>query len=327
MHRPLSTLALAGVATILLLLLGGFTAPAVAQGSVSALHVTWNAPEGCPSGEAVVLDVQRILGGGTSRRAEARADVTRLGPQHWAVHLVTTVDGNPGERSLDADSCGSLASATALILAWTIDPGRARTSPFSAPNEPSASTPWPPAPESFAPRNPTRVRVLLAAGGVGDLGMLPGVGTAAEVTVGVLVGRIRVEAYGSDWLRQDATRAAEGSHLQLLEGALRACYRGQLGRVIELDPCAGGGLDYLASNGFGESMTLQRSGTWGIVRGDLLLVWTLVGPLALRASLGLAVPLARPPVVIIDPQGNDITLHQAAPVTGRAGLGLEVGFP
>jgi hypothetical protein len=91
-----------------------------------AVRLTWNAPSGCPSGDAVMGEVQRMLGGTTSHHATVQADVAEVGPAHWSVHLATNVDGAAGERSLDADSCASLASATALIVAWTVDPAKAR---------------------------------------------------------------------------------------------------------------------------------------------------------------------------------------------------------
>jgi hypothetical protein len=79
--------------------------------------------------------------------------------------------------------------------------------------------------------------------------------------------------------------------------------------------------------GFGETQTYQRDTWWWMARGDLLASWTLLGPFALRALLGVAVPLARPPVVILDSQGGTIQLHQPSRVAGRAALGIEVHFP
>ena len=45
------------------------------------------------------------------------------------------------------------------------------------------------------------------------------------------------------------------------------------------------------------------------------------------ALVGIAVPLSRPPIVILDGQGGTVQLHQASAVAGRAALGLEVRFP
>src|SRR4051812_19779746 len=107
------------------LLLGALSARAAE--SPSPVQLEWDAPRGCPPVESVVEEARRNLGGTTPHRVAARADVTEVGPEHWSVHLFTEVDGVAGERSLEANSCASLASATALILAWTVDPSHAAT--------------------------------------------------------------------------------------------------------------------------------------------------------------------------------------------------------
>src|SRR5690348_13371307 len=119
------------------------SAPAAraAEPATAALDLTWSAPAECPMRDDVMREVERILGGGAPRRARARADVMKLGAERWQVRLVTEVDGAAGERAIEASTCEQLASATALILAWVLDPSRAHDgeTPAAPPSRPAAA--------------------------------------------------------------------------------------------------------------------------------------------------------------------------------------------
>lgn len=330
MHRRIGALALSAVVTVV--------GTAAAADPVS---LVWNAPEEeCPAGSAVLAQVQRILGATTSHHAVARADVTHVDPARWSVHLQTDVDGVQGERTIDATSCESLATATALILALTVDPSKARASLPAAPppkNAEAAPAPAPPPSPSPAPprRKATRLGAFVAIAGAGDLGTMPSPAVAPEVTAGVLFGPVRVELSGDDWGAQNATskeNPSEGAHIHVDDVIARGCFRWRFEPRLELDPCAGAGLVYATSDGFRASNDLsftpyRKSGTWMIADGDLLAAWRLFGPLALRASVGAGLPLARPPFVVLQQQGPSIFLHRSAAIVGRTSLGLEARFP
>jgi hypothetical protein len=300
-----------------------------------AADLEWNAPPGCPDRETVLADVARILHGPPSRRGEARAEVTELAPDRWSVHLVTRVDGTEGERSFDADSCVAIASATALIVAWTIDPVRASQEVSPPPPTPPAPQPLTPAPPrhdvvlpAAASSSRTTVSGVMAVGAQGDLGTLPSAALSGVLSAGIDVGRVHVEASGTAWMSQDATRAGtEGAHLHLLETALLGCWRGVLRPDLEVDPCGGAALAHLTSDGFGETVPESASTWWGSVQGEVLVRWRVAGPLALRASAGASVPFSRPSVVILDAQSGTYDLHHLAVVAGRANLGVEAQFP
>ncbi|HEY8090079.1 MAG TPA: hypothetical protein VIF09_19595 [Polyangiaceae bacterium] len=314
-----------------------------------AAHLEWNVPPGCPARETVLADVARILHGPPSRRGEARADVTELAPDRWSVHLVTRVDGTGGERSFEADSCVAIASATALIVAWTIDPIRASQSP-STPGTSSVPSPLPPAPappplppprpltlsaprrDVVLPTTPsssrTTVSGVMAVGAQADLGTLPSAALSGVLSAGIDVGRVHVEASGTAWMSQDATRAGtEGAHLHLLETALLGCWRGVLRPDLEVDPCGGAALAHLTSDGFGETTPESASTWWGSAQAEVLARWRVAGPLALRASASASVPFSRPYVVILDTLSGTYDLHRPGVVAGRANLGVEAHFP
>jgi hypothetical protein len=320
----------------------GGGAPAVAEAAEPAVPVSlaWNAPAGCPSGDAVLADVNAILGGPTSHHAVARADVTQIAPQHWSVHVTTDVDGAQGERTLEADSCESLAKATALILAWTVDPIKARAAaalaakpapPAPAPEQPTPALPPP------SSSSPIPVAAVVAVSGVGDTGTLQSLAGGAELALGALVGPLRFELSGDYWGRQDASTTAPngvvGARLQLLDAALRACFRWHLDARFELDPCAGGAFAYASSKGYSDAnlasfQSQTNHADWGVVRGDLLAAWRLAGPFALRASVGAFVQPTTPSFYVqIGQTGTQLPLHQPSEVAGRATLGVEAYFP
>jgi len=133
------------VGASLLALCAGITAPSLlrsAHAQQTAWSLAWEAPADCPS-EANVRDaVAQLLGAGAPPPASvsARAVVQRTSSDHWIVQLTTVREGARGERVVEATSCPSLANATALIVALTIDPERvAAHTPAAAPSA-SAST-------------------------------------------------------------------------------------------------------------------------------------------------------------------------------------------
>jgi hypothetical protein len=301
-------------------------APGRATESLSRVELTWNAPSSCPTSDAVLREVQSSLGATPIHRVVARADVTQVAAEHWSVHLATEVDGVIGERSLDANSCASLASATALIVAWTIDPAAARSGPSAAPAASSASRD-----EAVPTPTPTKTREsprgFVATSGRLDLGLLPSAAGGADVTLGASWGPLRGELSGTYWFPQDAPGPVGGTHILLVEGAFRVCVRAFRGARVELLPCAGAGIVHASSDGFGLAPSYRATSDWGIVGGDVLGTWAMFGPLALRASIGVEVPLVRPAFVLLDPNQAEVQLHRAAVVSGRASLGAEVHFP
>jgi hypothetical protein len=308
--------------------------------------LSWNAPPDCPQSDAVLADVQRILGGPTNRVVVARADVTETGPERWSVHLVTSVDGVPGDRTIDANSCASLAAATALILAWTVDPSKG-VAPV-APTEGNGGAPTPPRPAPPEERPPTRDRsdasgsfsAAVAIGGVADSATLPKPGLAGEIALAGLFGPFRVEVSGADWGTQHATQfvlgESEGATIHLFDAAARGCFRWRLGAELEVAPCLGAAIFFATGDGFeGTPGRFQPSHfsnvDWGAAQGDILATWHFFGPLSFRGSVGVGVPLA-PPQFLVDQV--DSTGHVVAPfplhkplVTARAGLGVEARFP
>jgi hypothetical protein len=319
--------------SLLVVALVGAVAPRAE--AAEPVSLAWNAPAGCPTGDAVLSEVNAILGGPTSHHAAARADVTQLAPQHWSVHVATDVDGAQGERTLEADSCESLAKATALILAWTVDPIKARAAALAAKAAPpAAETPAPATPSS-----PIPLAAVVAVSGMGDVGTLQSLAGGVELTLGALVGPLRFELSGDYWGPQNQAHAVngttDGATVQLLDAALHACFRWRLHERFELDPCVSGALVYASSKGYTEGspsfVSKTGSADWAALHGDALAVWRILGPFALRSSIGVVVQPAPPTFFVQVVQANqansNVTLYQSKTVGGEATLGVEAHFP
>jgi hypothetical protein len=319
----------------------GVVSIASLAGAQEPVSLAWNAPTGCPSGESVVADVKTILGGPTPHRVTARADVTQLGPEHWSVHVATDVDGTQGERTLEADSCTSLAKATALILAWAVDPVKARAAMAAKQAGPTAPSPAPAAAGSpertpSTPSSPLPLAAVVAVSAMGDLGTLQSPGGGVQLALGALVGPMRFELLGDDWGTQDVWGQGDavGTHVHLLDGALRACFRWQMAPRFELDPCAGAGLVVASSSGYPSSsptfIAAKNSGDWATLHADFLAAWRIAGPFALRATVGAEAPLTHPDFFFYVTSGQTTTpksLYTLGSVGGAATLGVEAHFP
>jgi hypothetical protein len=118
------SIGIVGCGAMLGLLVALAPRPALAQSA--SFQLRWDAPVGCPDEGYVRTAIEQLLAGGpgSSARVEARAVVGRSETGQWRVRLATVREGATGERSLEAASCRSLADATALIVALTIDPAR-----------------------------------------------------------------------------------------------------------------------------------------------------------------------------------------------------------
>jgi len=113
-----------------------------ALAQTGSFSLSWQAPAECPDEARVRRAVEQLLGEGPPPPANvsARAVVEHTASGHWNVRLTTVRDGMTGERVVESESCQSLADATALILALTIDPSRVAARAPGAASAPASST-------------------------------------------------------------------------------------------------------------------------------------------------------------------------------------------
>jgi hypothetical protein len=266
---------------------------------------------------------------------ETSAAVTQTQRGQFRVALKTVRDGTPGERNVEATSCRSLADATALILALTIDPAliaAPETPPLEArpaeppapiaPSPPLAPPPAPPTPSKDHASSSVHAAVLVEMGA--DLGTLPKAAYGFALASALLLGPARVEGYGSYWPAQPARAtgsSSAGGLLRLALGGARVCYAGPRG-VFELAGCAGFELGVLHGEGFGVVYSRATDSLWIAGSLGVRASFELTPRLRLAVDVGIAVPFRRDEFVL-DQLG---TLHQTSAVVGRALGGPEIRF-
>jgi hypothetical protein len=326
-----------------------------------AFSLTWEAPAPCPDSDYLRAQIETLLAGAPPSvvPVTARAEISQRADGMWTVKLTTERGGTVGERSLTADACRSLADATALVIALTIDPAHvagAGAEPPSPPPEASLPTPQPmPSPPALlpaAPRTPPappvtasraappskpnqprpRFAILPAIGG--DLGTLPGPAYGFSLFGAILMGRFRGEAYASYWPNQTAhapagSPAGEGANIELFDGGLRFCFpapdESRRFSSFELSPCAGFEAGALHGRGFDLAPSLSQTGLWLAFTLDARAIVRLSRSWGIALDLGGALPLRRDAFTLgAGPKAP--TLQRAQVIEGRGWIGPEFRF-
>jgi hypothetical protein len=96
---------------------------ALAQPADLSVTLEWTAPAACPSHDQVLVQVGAFLRGSSATPVgiKARASVSRRASGWHMEMAIQTPDGG-GTRSFEADSCESIASTAAFMLALAVDP-------------------------------------------------------------------------------------------------------------------------------------------------------------------------------------------------------------
>lgn len=104
----------------LVLALGG--SHALAQSSASPL--TWTAPSACPTGEAVLADVERLLARPIAEAAppDFHVDVRITHGNDNKFHAVASFSTGSEPRNVEGESCDALTEALTVMITVAIDP-------------------------------------------------------------------------------------------------------------------------------------------------------------------------------------------------------------
>jgi hypothetical protein len=316
--------------------LGATTAVALATRGAGAdeprrVELAWIADPSCPSGEAVVSAVERLVRGSPPREVVvARGEVVHEGS--WRVSLETRSGDRLGKRTIEAASCEQLADATALILALMIDPSAALRQPEpGAPHPPapppvageaSRPAPEPPVPAPPEPRPPRpRASLFLAVAAVGDVGTLPAPAIGASASGGLSAGAYRFTVDIGAFPVQESRlvqHPQDGADFRLITGALVACRSWIAFWRVHAGPCLGAELDALWAQGFGVDRPRGGLARWGALLGGGLVEAPVAGPASVELRVAGTVPFARPPFYFDDiatlyrPSAAALRVHFAA---------------
>jgi hypothetical protein len=253
------------------------------------------------------------------------------------------------QREVRARACDELAEAVALVVAISLDPSLAATSPAgpeartTGEAEPSEAepgvpepvppdplrSPTPPAPRPEPPATDARPRPgrsrppstwMVRLAPKLELGTLPAFGGGLDLAVGVLWRWWRLELHGAhSWPRRALGPGGSAGRFQLGTVGVRGCGRPRVGRV-ELPVCLGldGGALRVDSEGLRPAATLH--GPWlvqslgvGLAAGGTRVgFWTLVEGSATLVWSRITV--------------GEETIFRQFPVSARMLAGIELFF-
>lgn len=289
---------------------GMVCAPSVAQAQPREVIVSWSAPPECRAAADVYPLIEEHLGRGLNAGDALAARVEIGGVDSGYRARVRFGDGTP-ERVLEGASCDSVVDAAALIMALAL---REATPP------PPAIAPVPSlaVARSVAPEGPRRWGVAVRADGVGGIGVMPGAGVAAGMSVGVLVGEWRVGIEGGLWRDDDASldeASGAGATIELWTAGVVGCR--SLG-VPLLSGCAGGEAGSMGAVGFGFEGAGRGRELWVAALGRVEAVVPLGFGFSLTGAADLVAPASAPRFVLDD--ASEVYRARAAGARLRVGL-------
>jgi hypothetical protein len=320
-----------GVFLSLLVLLVASRAEAAAP-----LTLTWDAPAGCPSADAVRGEYERLVRSSTGRGLPAlvaEAHIEARGAR-WALRLRTMRDGIPGERELEADSCASLARAAALVMALALgveleerEPGAVAPRPVEEPRPRTAPRPRvveapppprPPPPPTPPPPPPVETPVVVApapppappaplvwtmavegrASSGPFAGPVFGAGAGVDTGRGVWLLSLRMEA----WLPQEDGTASPSVRARYagLGASLSACGVALRTDRLAFAGCVGGRAAALRGEASGAAIDGSAVAPWYAAVPALRVRVRLWGRVHADARAELAVSLTQPRFTVVN---------------------------
>jgi hypothetical protein len=163
----------------------------------------------------------------------------------------------------------------------------------------------------------------------GDTGTFGSGNVGLNGTFALTLDLLRIELSGTYWLPQTIDLSAappnppRGGKLKLTTVGLVGCYAFLHTERIDVSPCAGMELGLFEGSAYGVSEPGSGAATWTALRVGALGTWRVLGPFALRLEVEGLVPASRPTFLIGGVTG---IVHRPAPLSGRAGAGLEIHF-
>ncbi len=317
------------------------------RAGAAELELTWSAPSGCPSRQAIVDATQARLG---VRQLDASPELVvvdgTVSPRDGGFVIALVLKDGSGhdvgvrEVRVEADHCSAVEGPAALMLAIIVTT-RSRAVPPDHPPEPEEGSPpalpAPPAPGRSAAMetSPSRAngrasahrpRVSLGAAGTASLGLLPtaGLGAALRATYTpaslVVVGLQTTFELGSF-----VPTANGGVGFQFMGASALAGLQAMRTSRFELilTAAVGAGVVRTAPTGFG---VVHTNANPTALAGPGVLIRTRLTPrLFAEVFPGIDVVLVRDRFQIRDGERREI--HRPEPFAARLSLGLAYEFP
>lgn len=284
--------------------------------------------EACIDADALAEQVSARLGRRVFDGAGERAVVidAEVGPGEGGWQVRVTVRGPDGElrgaRELaqPGDDCRAIDQPLALVLALIIDLDAASAAPPPAPGSTTTTAIAPPRPRA----DRWRGEATLVAGA--GLGVVPGAGVGARVTLAVDAPGLWPVVVGAAWWREGEASAGGDERVRLRPRQLDAavCAPGRDVGAARMTGCAGGGLRRIDARGLGFDRNHDVSALVPVAALAARAAVDLPAHAFVAAELGVELPLARPRFVFDD--GGTMVLHRVAPASLAGALGVGVRF-
>jgi hypothetical protein len=291
----------------------------------AGFRFAWTAPTGCPDRSAI-LDRVADLVGATPRADEDSWFEVEVAPAdggRWRAVLRSGWPGSTSERRFESASCASIASATAFIVAMSLDPAGVAERATREVNARVAGAGDARLERASSPPSAARDTSLHFAFGprtTGDVGSLPKASLGAGAELALWQAAWLVAASGQVWLpRQTAGNVyGAGGEIGLFTGELRGC-AAILTSGARADLCAGAEAGTTDGTGVGVVNPQRARGLWVAVLGGLALRPAASGLFGAWVGLDVGVPLTIP-TYVIEGLGE---VHRPWPVFARASMGVE----
>lgn len=254
-----------------------------------------------------------------------------------------------GARHLRANSCASVARASALIIALAIDPEAAARAAdeLEAHDEPSATATPPPAspPPSSRPahqahahqthahmpgaaRTPSPWSGHVFGGAALEAGILPGVAAAPWVGGGIAWRFLRADA-ALTLLPSATTRLADespyGARFWAIAGELRGCIGHTVWRAA-MYGCVGARASHTRGRGTGPLQAMRDHAELLEARAGAVLRVPAHTRMAAELTLHAGLPATRPQFVLLDEAGREVMVQRPPPLTLHGALALSYRF-
>jgi hypothetical protein len=312
-------------------------APFAWAASARAATVTWSAPPECDDPRQTTEEAERLLGRSLAeiQAVDFEVNVARAGERDWSATLVTISQPSHErrERVLRGTSCNEVTAAAGVALAMVVDASEQKPHTEEAPaaepvNHPEETPPVVGPPPAATQRAraipplapPPRLGAAFSVGLVGDVGSLPAVAPGGEGAASLRYGSWQLTALGNFYFPTEKHVLGEkGAELKLSLGGLLGCRRWSLG-VGQALACLGAEAGWLSGTGLGLQSPRTEGAFWWAPRADAGAAVPIGGKLSFYARLGLVLPQIRREFVVEDA----LMVHRAAPISGRAGVGIEL---
>lgn len=297
------------------------TQPALARAEWS-----WTAAEGCIDMETARDGVRAALGAAPPEHLRIRATIAAGSTSVWRARIeVRDPQGATRSRELTSDdpSCHGLDDAVVVVAALLIDESLVPAAPTALAIEPTRAPPPTPVAMPSADSVWTGAARISVVGRVDELPGLAGA-VILEVEVQPPRGFPLALSVGA-WPPVERLDAGRGGRFLGLLASLGACPGVRFDPNVEIGGCGSVSLTYLLAEGIGVTSPRRAEAFSFSLEAAAFSRVRIAGALWARASIGLLVAIVRPRATLRD-IGEELLVHEVAPVIPEGSLGLELRF-